>query len=85
MAEKIRDLAAGLNKAVTGVLNKMPSEEVAQKLEGELKNWGIEIIGTIPDAPLVFEACLEGRGWTGEKLFVQPASCWTVCWGRNST
>ena len=61
MAEKIRDLAAGLNKEVTGVLNKMPSEKVAQKLEGELKNKDIEIIGTIPNDPSIFEACLEGR------------------------
>jgi CO dehydrogenase maturation factor len=60
VAEKIRDLAAGMNKAVTGVLNKMPSEKVAQKLEDELNSRGIEIIGTLPNDPLVFEACLEG-------------------------
>ena len=60
VAEKIRGLAAGMNKAVTGVLNKMPSEKVAQKLEGELNSRGIEIIGTLPNDPLVFEACLEG-------------------------
>jgi CO dehydrogenase maturation factor len=60
VAEKIRDLAAGMSKAVTGILNKMPSEKVAQKLEGELKSRGIEIIGTIPNDPSVFEACLEG-------------------------
>lgn len=61
VAEKIRDLAAGLNKEITGVLNKMPSEKVTQKLEGELKTKDIEIIGTIPNDLFIFEACLEGR------------------------
>jgi CO dehydrogenase maturation factor len=61
VAEKIRDLAAGMNKAVTGVLNKTPSEKVAQKLEGELRGRGIELIKTIPNDSSVFDACLEGR------------------------
>ena len=61
VAEKIRDLAAGTDKVVTAVLNKMPSEKVAQNLEGELKSRGIELVGTIPNDPSVFDACLEGR------------------------
>jgi CO dehydrogenase maturation factor len=61
VAEKIRDLAAGMNKAVTAVFNKMPSKKVAQKMEAEIKRRRIEIIGTIPNDPLVFDACLEGR------------------------
>ncbi len=69
VAEKIRDLAAGMNKEVTAVLNKMPSEEVAQKLQGELKSRSIEIIGTIPNDPLVFDACLEGRVLDQGKAF----------------
>ena len=60
LAEKIRDLAAGMNKAVTAVLNKISSEEMARKLESELRSRGIELIGTLPNDPLVFEACLEG-------------------------
>ena len=61
VVEKIRDLAAGTDKVVTAVLNKMPSEKVAQNLEGELKSRGIELVGTIPNDPSVFDACLEGR------------------------
>jgi CO dehydrogenase maturation factor len=61
VAEKIRDLAAGMNKEVTAVLNKMPSEKVAKKLEEKLKSRSIELIGTIPNDPLVFDACLDGR------------------------
>ena len=43
------------------MLNKVDSEKTAHKLKGELKTRNIEIIGTIPNDPLVFEACLEGR------------------------
>jgi CO dehydrogenase maturation factor len=69
VAEKIRDLSAGMNKAVTAVLNKMPSENVARRLEAELKNRGIELIGIIPNDPSVFEACLEGRVLDQGKAF----------------
>ena len=60
VAEKIRDLAAGMNKVVTAVLDKVPSEKVVQKLEGELKSMGIELVGAIPNDPSVFDACLQG-------------------------
>jgi CO dehydrogenase maturation factor len=69
VAEKIRDLAASMNKDVTAVLNKMPSEKVAKKLEEELKSRSIEIIGNIPNDPLVFDACLEGRVLDQGKAF----------------
>ena len=36
------------------------SEKIAQKLEGDLKINNIEVIGIVPNDPLVFEACLEG-------------------------
>ena len=61
MAEKIKNLAAGMNKSVTGVLNKIPAEKVAKKMESELKRMGIKLIGTIPNDPSIFEAGLEGR------------------------
>jgi len=61
VAEKIKGLAAGMNKAVSAVLNKIDSERIAHKLEGELRIRGIEVIGIVPNDPLVFEACLEGR------------------------
>ena len=61
VAEKIKGLASGMDKAVSAVLNKIDSEKIAHKLEGELRIKNIEVIGTIPNDPLVFEACLEGR------------------------
>ena len=61
VAEKIKGLATGMNKTVSAVLNKIDSEKIAHKLEGELRIKNIEIIGTIPNDPLVFEECLEGR------------------------
>lgn len=61
MAEKIKELASGMNKSVSAVLNKVGSEKIAKKLEGKLKTKDIEVIGIVPNDPMVFEACLEGR------------------------
>ena len=61
VAEKIKGLASALNNDVSAVLNKIDSEKVALKLEEELKRRDIEIVGTVPNDPLLFEACLEGR------------------------
>jgi len=61
VAEKIRDLAASMNKEITVVLNKIPSEILAQKLAGELSSKNLAISGTIPNDPTIFDACLEGR------------------------
>lgn len=61
VAEKVRDLAAGMDKRSKAVLNKMPSPEVAQRVEEELRSREIDIIGRLPNDPQVFEACLEGR------------------------
>jgi len=69
VAEKIKGLASGMNKPVSAVLNKIDSERIAHKLEGELKTRDIEVIGTIPNDPLVFEACLEGQAIGGGKAF----------------
>jgi CO dehydrogenase maturation factor len=69
LAEKIKGLASGLDKAVLAVLNKIDSERIALKLEGELRTRDIEVIGIIPNDPLVFEACLEGRTLGGGEAF----------------
>ena len=61
MADKIKGLAGAMSKSVSAVLNKIDSEKTVHKLEGELRIKNIEVIGIIPNDPLVFEACLEGR------------------------
>jgi len=69
VAEKIKDLAAGMKKEVAAVLNKIPSDETAQKLKEKLRRRNIEIIGTVPNDPLVFDACLEGRVFSRGRSF----------------
>lgn len=61
VAEKIRSLAAGIDKQVWAVLNKIDSESLALKLENVLSEKGLKVIGVVPHDPMVFEACLEGR------------------------
>jgi CO dehydrogenase maturation factor len=61
MASKIRDLAAGIQKEVAVVLNKMPSKQIQNRIESALKQNSLEVIGDIPEDPEVFEAGLEGR------------------------
>lgn len=61
VAQKIKDLAAGMKKGSVAVLNKTPSETVVQRLEGELGKMGIQVIGAIPKDADVFDASLEGR------------------------
>ncbi len=60
VAEKIRELAVGMQKDINAIINKAPSETMAQKLQKVLQNKGIEIIGSLPNDPMIFEACLEG-------------------------
>ena len=60
VAEKIKGIAAGMNKTVSAVLNKIGSEKIAHKLEEELGIREIETIGLVPNDPLVFDACFEG-------------------------
>ncbi|MBW2616618.1 MAG: ATP-binding protein [Deltaproteobacteria bacterium] len=69
LAAKIKGIAAGMNRAVSAVLNKIDSEKIAHKLESELKTRDIEVIGIVPNDPLVFEACLEGRTLGGGEAF----------------
>jgi len=58
-----------MNKAVSAVLNKIDSKKIAHKLEDELIIKNIEVIGIVPNDPLVFEACLEGRALSGGEAF----------------
>lgn len=61
MASKIRDLASGIQKEVAVVLNKMPSEKIRARVESALIHDRLEVIGTFPEDPEVFDAGLEGR------------------------
>jgi CO dehydrogenase maturation factor len=69
VAEKVKGLASGLGRAVSAILNKIDSERIAVRLEGELRVRDIEVIGTLPNDPLVFEACLEGHSLSRGKAF----------------
>jgi len=61
LAERVKSIAGGIGKNVWAVLNKIGSEKVAEKLRSEMDKRDIEVIGTIPNDPAVFEACLEGK------------------------
>jgi CO dehydrogenase maturation factor len=61
LSEKIKGLAGEMQKNVWAVLNKISSNNLASRLEGELKKREIETIGLIPYDSEVFMACLEGN------------------------
>ena len=63
LAERIKGLVEGIGKNLSAVLNKISSENLAARLRTEFENRGIDVIGIIPDDPLVFEACLEGHAF----------------------
>jgi CO dehydrogenase maturation factor len=50
---------------IWAVLNKVPSSDVASRLEGELKKRDIEIIGCIHQDPEIFMSSLEGGALNG--------------------
>jgi CO dehydrogenase maturation factor len=60
LAVKIKKLTAGLEKKLVAVVNKAGSERIASELQHTLQQNAIEVIGVIPNDPLVFEAGLEG-------------------------
>ena len=60
MAVKIKELAAGLKKKLVAVVNKAGSERIAAGLQNTLHQNAIEVVGVLPDDPVVFEAGLEG-------------------------
>jgi len=67
LAAKVKHLAAGAGVSSTwALLNKVTSDELAQKLRQELDRRGLEAIGIIHQHPEIFEACLEGHKVDGE-------------------
>ncbi|MBW1800316.1 MAG: P-loop NTPase [Deltaproteobacteria bacterium] len=69
VAEKIKDLATGLNKESMAILNKIDSEGTASKLKDKLELKNIGVIGAVPKDPLIFEACLDGRPLVNGEAF----------------
>jgi len=62
VAKKIKELANQIQIAdVWAVLNKITSEEIADRLTAHLNNEGISVISSIHHSPEIFESCLEGR------------------------
>lgn len=62
VAKKIKELASQIQIAdVWVILNKVTSEEIANKLTAHLNKEDINVIGCIPQSPEIFESCLEGR------------------------
>jgi len=62
VAKRIKELASQIQIAdVWAVLNKITSEEIADRLTARLDKEGISVIGSIRYSPEIFESCLEGR------------------------
>jgi CO dehydrogenase maturation factor len=67
LAAKVKHLATGAGVGSTwALLNKVTSDELAQKLRKELDGRGLEVIGILHQHPEVCEACLEGHKVDGE-------------------
>ncbi len=62
IADRIQKMAAGMQKSIAAVLSKIPSTAIAGQLRDELRNRGINVVGTLPNDPVVFEAGLAGHG-----------------------
>jgi CO dehydrogenase maturation factor len=60
VAEKIKELAGGMGKSVAAVLNKVPSDGVGGRLEKQLQEMNLDMVGTIPNDSSVFDAGFEG-------------------------
>jgi len=62
VAKRIKELANQIQIAdVWAILNKITSEEIADRLTAHLNKEGISVIGSIRQSPEIFESCLEGR------------------------
>lgn len=83
IAEKIKSLAASIDSRVWAVLNKIDSENIALKLKDKLKMNGIEVIGVVPQDPVVFEACLEGRVLGGGVAFRAAGKVLDFLWSNH--
>jgi len=69
LAEKIHALASEAGVESTwAILNKVTSKEIALRLRGELEGEGIPVIGSIGYEPEVFQAGLEGRAMSSDKV-----------------
>ena len=61
LAGRINSLANGTGiKNVSAILNKVPSDEIASKLEGELSKRSIDVIGCIHHDQELLDSSLEG-------------------------
>jgi CO dehydrogenase maturation factor len=68
LSAKVNSLATGIGiKNIWAILNKVPSPDVASKLERELLKRNIDVIGCIPHDPEVFNSSLEGSTVKGGK------------------
>jgi len=62
VAKRIKELANQIQIAdVWAILNKITSEEIADRLTAHLNKEGISVIGSIRQSPEIFESCLEGH------------------------
>ena len=62
LAERISMMADQIQIAdVWVVLNKIPSQNIADRLTSRLTPLGLKVIGSIPMDGEIFESCLEGR------------------------
>jgi CO dehydrogenase maturation factor len=69
LAVRIKQMAAGMHKRVSAVLNKAPSEEIAGKMEASLAEAGMDILGNFPLDPQVFGSSLVGAVPTSGAAF----------------
>ena len=60
LAEKIKDLASGINKQLWAVLTKISSESLISEIKAKLKTGGMETIGVISYDASVFLSGLNG-------------------------
>ena len=60
LAEKIKDLASGINKDLWVVLNKISSETLIAEIKAKLKKRGMETIGVISYDASIFLSGLKG-------------------------
>jgi CO dehydrogenase maturation factor len=60
LAEKIKDLASGINKKLWAVVNKISSQNLIAEIEAKLKSRGMETIGEISYDGSLFLCGLNG-------------------------
>jgi CO dehydrogenase maturation factor len=62
VGQKIHELAAGIGiQNIWAVLNKVPTQEIAERLQAELKKRRIEVVGCIYSDADVFAASMDGK------------------------